>query len=151
MTRQSSQRTLRLVRSLRGRLRSACVVATPPRDRLNRPWSRQRQRLKWSRRPTPRYLGEELGVTNTNSSNDPFDVLTGLAPASEFPLVRDIDAYHQGIVSIMVGKGYCARADGEEIALKKGTNSRSEQYDVDLQGRYIRRETQCEPQTSQAT
>jgi len=39
----------------------------------------------------------------------------------------------------MTTKGYCAKADGEEIALKKGTNARSEQYDVDLQGKYIRR------------
>jgi hypothetical protein len=43
------------------------------------------------------------------------------------------------MVDIMTTKGYCAKHDGEELALKKGTNANSEQYDVDLSGKYIRR------------
>ena len=40
--------------------------------------------------------------------------------------------------AILTGMGYCARFDGEEIALKKGSNASSEQYDVNYQDRYIR-------------
>ena len=32
----------------------------------------------------------------------------------------------------MTAKGYCAKHDGEELALKKGSNTFSEQYDVDI-------------------
>ncbi len=61
------------------------------------------------------------------------------APGTDFPLVRDLAAYDAALVAILKGKGYCARADGEEIALKKGSNASSEQYDVNLQDRYVRR------------
>ena len=54
------------------------------------------------------------------------------------PAVRNLDAYHGGIAEILKAKGYCAKADGEEIAVKVGSNTFSEQYDVDYQGKYVR-------------
>ena len=61
------------------------------------------------------------------------------SPGTDYPLVRNLDAYHNGVAAILSSKGYCSRADGEEIALKKGSNARSEQYDVDIAGKYVRR------------
>jgi len=62
------------------------------------------------------------------------------AAGTDFVAIRNIDGYNKGMVDIMTSKGYCAKHDGEELALKKGSNTSSEQYDVDLQGgAYIRR------------
>jgi hypothetical protein len=51
---------------------------------------------------------------------------------------------------MMTRKGYCARDDGEEIQIKTGSNSFSEQYDVNFQDKYIRTgggiyRTSCHP------
>ena len=39
----------------------------------------------------------------------------------------------------MTARGYCAIHDGEELAIKKGSNTFSEQYDVDIAEKYVRR------------
>lgn len=85
------------------------------------------------------YEDVEAAITQILSTRPELFDFGQWAPGTDFPLVKDIDAYHKGVADIMTTKGYCAKADGEEIALKKGTNARSEQYDVDLQGKYIRR------------
>jgi hypothetical protein len=54
------------------------------------------------------------------------------------PAVKDINLYFQGVVSIMAGKGYCARHDGEELQLKRGANTFNEQYDIDVAHKYVR-------------
>ncbi len=61
------------------------------------------------------------------------------APATDFPLVKDMMGYQNGVVEILKGKGYCAKTDGEEIGLKKGSNAFNEQYDINLQDKWIRR------------
>jgi hypothetical protein len=38
----------------------------------------------------------------------------------------------------MVKKGYCAKDDGEEIAVKRGSNTFSEQFDINLSDKYVR-------------
>jgi hypothetical protein len=55
-----------------------------------------------------------------------------------WPAVRDLKAYQLGIVEILVTKGYCAKFDGEEIAVKQGSNTFSEQYDVNYADKYVR-------------
>lgn len=62
---------------------------------------------------------------------------TDLAPGTDWPRVRDVNEYHSALASILVGRGYCARFDGEEIQLKR-TNERSEHYDVNYADKYIR-------------
>ena len=47
-------------------------------------------------------------------------------------------AITRAVVDILVKKGYCAKDDGEEIGVKKGSNTFSEQYDVNYQDKYIR-------------
>lgn len=61
------------------------------------------------------------------------------APGSDFVLVRDMEAYTKAVMDVLSAKGYCALSDGEEIGLKKGSNAFSEQYDINLQDKYIRR------------
>jgi hypothetical protein len=60
------------------------------------------------------------------------------APGSDWPLVRDLGAYHLAVTGALSAKGYCGLFDGEEIQLKR-SNEFSEHYDVNLQDRYVRR------------
>ncbi|MCC6277799.1 MAG: hypothetical protein IT289_07795 [Oligoflexia bacterium] len=53
--------------------------------------------------------------------------------------VRDIGAYTAGVVLRLGQRGYCAIDDqGEEVAVKKDTNSFNEQFDIILWDGYIR-------------
>jgi len=54
------------------------------------------------------------------------------------PAVKSLSAYHGAVVQGLVRKGYCAKDDGEEIAVKQGSNTVSEQYDINFQDRYVR-------------
>lgn len=58
-------------------------------------------------------------------------------PGTGWPSVRDPVAYQNGVVSILVGKGYCAIFDGEEITVKR-TNEFTEHYDINYQDHYVR-------------
>jgi hypothetical protein len=53
-------------------------------------------------------------------------------------LVRDPDAFHQGVADILNSWGLCAIFDGEEIAVKRH-NDFSEQYDIYLSTGHVRR------------
>jgi hypothetical protein len=57
---------------------------------------------------------------------------------ANWPLVKDFHAYHEAIAQSMIAKGYCARFDGEEIAVKK-ENRFNEQFDVFLGEGFVRR------------
>ena len=61
-----------------------------------------------------------------------------IAAGTNWPMIKDLDSYSSGMVAILIQKGYCAKFDGEEIALKRGSNTFSEQYDVNFQDKYIR-------------
>jgi hypothetical protein len=64
------------------------------------------------------------------------DVQPG-APANWYR-IKDPEAYTQGLVRILLGKGLCARWDGEEINVKTN-NVSSENYDVLTAQGYVRR------------
>jgi hypothetical protein len=53
-------------------------------------------------------------------------------------LVKDTEAYTQGVVNILLAKGHCARWDGEELNVKTD-NISSENYDILTAERHIRR------------
>ena len=61
-----------------------------------------------------------------------------VAPGTPWPAVKSIPAYHGAVVEAMRKKGYCAKDDGEEIAVKQGSNTVSEQYDINFQDKYVR-------------
>jgi hypothetical protein len=58
--------------------------------------------------------------------------------AAGLPSVKSLSSYHGAVVELMVKKGYCAKDDGEEIAVKRGSNTFSEQFDINLSDKYVR-------------
>jgi len=85
------------------------------------------------------YLDVEAAITQILKDKPELFDFSMTAPATDWVLILDHAGYNKGMVDIMTTKGYCAKHDGEELALKKGANASSEQYDVDLAGKYIRR------------
>ena len=67
-----------------------------------------------------------------------FDFTVAAPGNAAWPGVKDFHAYHEAIVQSMIAKGYCARFDGEEIAVKK-ENRFNEQFDVFLGEGFVRR------------
>ena len=71
------------------------------------------------------------------------------AAGTDWPVVKDMTAYHQAVVNALAPKGYCGLFDGEEIQIKR-SNEASEHYDVNYADRYVRRgsgiyRTSCYP------
>jgi len=62
------------------------------------------------------------------------------AAGTDWPVVKDMTAYHLAVVIALATKGYCGLFDGEEIQLKR-SNETSEHYDVNYADRYVRRGT----------
>ena len=62
------------------------------------------------------------------------------AAGTDWPVVKDMTAYHLAVVNALAAKGYCGLFDGEEIQLKR-SNELSEHYDVNYADRYVRRGT----------
>jgi hypothetical protein len=61
------------------------------------------------------------------------------ATRTDWPRIRDLEAYQQAIADDLTAQGFCAKSDRlEEIAVKN-ENARSEQYDVQLADNYVRR------------
>ena len=91
------------------------------------------------REPQGRYIGDvEAAVAQIQKDKPELFDFNDRAQGTGWPAVKNLDAYHQGVADILIKKGYCAKPDGEEIAVKIGSNTFSEQYDVDFQGKYIR-------------
>ena len=61
-----------------------------------------------------------------------------IAARTDWPKVVNQDGYFQSIIGILVAKGYCARWDGEELAVKK-TSDYNEQFAILLSHIWIRR------------
>ena len=62
---------------------------------------------------------------------------TQTQPGTDWPKLVDLEGYWQGVVDILVKKGYCAQVV-EELQIKRGSNSFSEQYKIDYSYQYIR-------------
>lgn len=91
------------------------------------------------REPSGRYLGDvEAAVAQIQKDKPELFDFNDLAQGTGWPAVKDMKAYHQGVIDILVKKGYCAFDDGEELAVKTGSNTFSEQYDINFQDKYIR-------------
>lgn len=91
------------------------------------------------REPSGRYLGDvDAAVAQLQKDKPELFNFDDIAQGTSWPAVKDLKAYHQGIIDILTKKGYCAKDDGEEIQIKTGSNTFSEQYDVNFQDKYIR-------------
>ncbi len=88
--------------------------------------------------PAPLYSREVSGAIDELLKTKPelFD-FTDVAKGTDWPRVKDMPAYYQGIIDVLVAKGYCGVFDGEEIEVKR-TNDFSEHYDVNYADTYIR-------------
>lgn len=87
----------------------------------------------------PRFLADVEAAIDRVLREEPelFD-LEKTAPGSDWPLVRDLDAYQRAVVDALSAKGYCGLFDGEEVQVKR-SNEFSEHYDLNLSDRYVRR------------
>jgi hypothetical protein len=90
-------------------------------------------------RPDPQFLGDTEAAVDQVMKQKPelFD-FGQTAAGTDWPLVKDVPAYHLAVVDALTAKGYCGRFDGEEIQLKR-SNELSEHYDVNYADRYVRR------------
>ena len=88
--------------------------------------------------PEPNFDAEVAGAIDEllKTRPDLFD-FADKSPRTEWPRVKDLPAYYQAVIDILVRKGYCALFDGEEIQVKR-TNEFSEHYDVNYADKYIR-------------
>jgi hypothetical protein len=60
------------------------------------------------------------------------------APGTDWPKVKDLQAYQLGVIEVLAKQGFCGRFDGEEIQIKR-TNEFTEHYDVNFADAYVRR------------
>jgi hypothetical protein len=88
--------------------------------------------------PGPLFDGEVAGAIDELLKTRPelFD-FTDISPRTDWPRVKDMPAYYQALIGILMRNGYCALFDGEEIQIKR-TNQFSEHYDVNYADKYIR-------------
>jgi hypothetical protein len=63
---------------------------------------------------------------------------TDVATRTDWPKIVNQDGYTQGLIQILKGKGYCARWDGKELAVKN-TSDWNEQFAVILSFIWVRR------------
>jgi hypothetical protein len=63
---------------------------------------------------------------------------TDIAKGTDWPRIANQDGYIQGIIQILKTKGYCARWDGKELAVKN-TSDYNEQFAIILSFIWIRR------------
>jgi hypothetical protein len=90
-------------------------------------------------RPDSLFLGDaEAAIEQVMKQKPELFDFEQTAPGSDWPLVKDLHAYQLAVVDALVGKGYCAKFDGEEIQVKR-SNEFSEHYDVNLSDKYVRR------------
>lgn len=90
-------------------------------------------------RPDPQLLGVVGDAVDQVMNQRPelFDPVQK-APGTDWPLVKDMQAYHLAVVDALAKKGYCGRFDSEEIQIKR-SNELSEHYDINYADKYIRR------------
>jgi len=90
-------------------------------------------------RTAPQFLDDvEVAVEQVLKQKPELFDFGQTASGTDWPVVKDMPAYHFAVVNVLATKGYCGRFDGEEIQLKR-SNELSEHYDVNYADRYVRR------------
>lgn len=89
--------------------------------------------------PQGHYLSDVSAAIDQVVKDHPelFDY-TDTAVGTGWPAVKNMTAYIQAVTDVLVKKGYCAKWDGEELAVKQGSNTFSEQYAIKYADKYIR-------------
>jgi hypothetical protein len=91
-------------------------------------------------RESPQFLGDMEAALDALIRQEPgiFD-LNRTQGCSNCYYVRNVERYISRLPEMLIQRGFCARWDGEEIAVKN-TNSFSEQYDILTSSGFIRRQ-----------
>jgi len=91
------------------------------------------------REPEGKYYSDvQAAITQVLKEKPELFDFSQWAPGTDSPLVKNMDGYHEAVISVLKGKGYCAITEGEEIGLKNGSNGFSEQYDITVGDKYVR-------------
>ncbi len=88
-------------------------------------------------KPASRFLDKVLAAIDQIQKEKPELFDNSQRSPQGWPLVKDMMAYQNGVIAILVADGFCARYDGEEIAVKR-TNEFTEHFDVNYQDKYVR-------------
>ena len=134
----------RLVRFGPGSYRVTCYPAVlpvgqgalpPPPAGCSLPSSRE---VACSRDGNGVFLDDVLAAIAQVQKDKPelFD-FTQTNPGTDWPKLKDLDGYLAAVVQVLSKQGYCAQVD-EELQVKRGSNTFSEQYKIDYSHLYIR-------------
>jgi hypothetical protein len=84
------------------------------------------------------YLDDVLAAIAQVQRDKPdlFD-FTQVNPGTNSPKLKDLDGYLASVVQILAKQGYCAQVQ-EELQIKRGSNTFSEQYKIDYSYQYVR-------------
>jgi hypothetical protein len=134
----------RLVRFGPGSYRMTCYPAVlpvnqgalpPPPAGCSLPSSRE---VACSRDGDGAYLDDVLAAIAQVQKDKPelFD-FTQVNPGTDWPKLKDLDGYLAAVVHVLSRQGYCAQVQ-EELQVKRGSNTFSEQYKIDYSHQYIR-------------
>ncbi|MCM2257234.1 MAG: hypothetical protein NDJ94_16435 [Vicinamibacteria bacterium] len=127
-----------------GQYRATCSPAAFPKSSgvpgqvpgCSLPGSRE---LACGREPSSRYYTDiEWAIDELIRTRPELFDLNDTQPGTNWPMARDGNAYHQGLITVLAQRGYCGRFDGIEIQVKK-VNDFNEQFDVHLASGYVRR------------
>jgi len=92
------------------------------------------------REPEGQFYGDvEAAISQLLKEKPELFDFSDVAPGTDFVAIRNLDAYNKALLDILNSRGFCTIQDGEEIGVKKGSNTSSEYYDVEFSNKYIRR------------
>ncbi len=86
--------------------------------------------------PESAYLDDVLAAIHQMLKDHP-ELFDYSDTRNGLPRLKDPAAYHNGVVSLLAGKGYCGLFDGEEIELKR-TDDFTEHFKINLSDVYVR-------------
>lgn len=95
--------------------------------------------LACGREPSAHFLAQMEAVLDEVLAEHPelFD-FSNTNPGTDWPFVINQDGYFNAVVAAFAERGFCARWDGEEMAVKD-SNEFNDQFDILLSGGHIRR------------
>ena len=92
------------------------------------------------REPEGKFYGDvEAAISQVLKDKPELFDFTDFAPGTDFVRILDMDAYTRAVLDVLISRGFCVVQDGEEIGVKKGSNTSSEYYDIEFANKYIRR------------
>jgi hypothetical protein len=111
---------------------------TPPAPTPDCPSLPPSRDLTCGRETSRFYPDVEAGIAKLLAEKPQLFDFTNVAVRTDWPKIVDQEGYIQGMIQILKAKGYCARWDGKELAVKN-TSDWNEQFAIILSYTWIRR------------